>query len=64
MPLVRVPKLPTIHYQPATQKLFESPEQLGTSFDSVLMIMLVEPLGEIPDKFPLYMYMYVRNKRR
>ena len=64
MPLVRVPKPPTIHYQPATQKLLDSPEQLGGSFDSILMIMLVEPLGEIPDKFPLYMYMYVRNKRR
>ena len=25
VPLVRVPKLPTIHYQPATWKLFDSP---------------------------------------
>ena len=25
LPLVRVPKPPTIHYQPATWKLFDSP---------------------------------------
>ena len=43
VPLVRVPKPPTIHYQPATQKLFDSPEQLGSSFDSI---------------FPFAFYMY------
>ena len=64
VPLVQVPKLPTIHYQLAAQNSFDSPEQLGSSFDYILMLMLVEPLGENPDKFPLYMYMYVRNKRR
>ena len=26
-PLVRVPKPPTIHYQPATEKLFDSPAE-------------------------------------
>ena len=28
VPLMRVPKLPTIHYQPAAQNSFDSPEQL------------------------------------
>ena len=43
VPLVRVPKLPPIHYQPANQKLFDSPEQVGSSFYSI---------------FPFVFYMY------
>ena len=44
-------------------KLFDSPEQLGSSFDSILMIMLVEPLGEIPSGQVSTIHVHVCEKQ-
>ena len=50
VPLVRVPKPPTIHYQPATWKLFDSPglsqSEMEKYFEWVIMLQRLVLAGE------------------